>query len=69
MRLKLVLMASFVSAIVGSGANRHHPGKVFLAQSTLAPDLLIASTFAAGGRCRRSISCIEHLAGARRKHY
>lgn len=46
MRLKLVLIASFVSAVVGSGASiAIILGKFSSLQGLSAPDLLVASTF------------------------
>ncbi len=46
MRLKLVLIASFVSAIVGSGASiAIILGKFSSLKGLSAPDLLVASTF------------------------
>lgn len=46
MRLKLVLIASFVSAIVGSGASiAIILGKFSSLKGLAAPDLLVASTF------------------------
>lgn len=46
MRLKLVLIASFVSAIVGSGASiAIILGKSSSLKALSAPDLLVASTF------------------------
>jgi lysylphosphatidylglycerol synthetase-like protein (DUF2156 family) len=46
MRLKLVLIASFVSAVVGSGASiAIILGKFSSLKGLSAPDLLVASTF------------------------